>query len=188
MRIEKLKEEYFVAVRHIAYPLNPDTPDEGLTLEQYFEDDSKEDIMAKKDKWNRAAQEAGLPLSDRNYTYNSRLAQELYKWADSKGKGDEFHKGVFRTYFVEGKNIAKPEVLMDLSESIGLSKNKAKEVIETRIFKDAVDADWSRSLEVDPEVVPSLLVNGNLLENPQQYELVDQFMKENRVKKHNANG
>ena len=181
MRIEKLKKDYFVAVRHVAYPLNPDTPEEGLTLEAYFDEDSKEDILEKKEKWQKGAKDAGLPLSDRNYTYNSRLAQELYKWADVEGKGDEFYKGVFRTYFVDGKNIGKPEVLLDLSESIGLSKEKAGEVIETRAFKDAVDKDWSYSLEVDPEVVPSLMINGKLLEHPQEYHLIEQFMAENNV-------
>jgi hypothetical protein len=68
-----------------------------------------------------------------------------------------------------------------------LPQEKAKEVIEIRVFKDAVDADWSRSLEVDPEFIPSLMVNGNLLVNPQQYELYEQFMKDNNVNRRSAN-
>jgi predicted DsbA family dithiol-disulfide isomerase len=31
----------------------------------------------------------------RKKTYNSRLAQELGKWAETKGKGDEYHDAVF---------------------------------------------------------------------------------------------
>ncbi len=130
-----------------------------------------------------AAQEAGLPFGRRTMTYNSRLAQELGKWAESKGQGDVFHKAVFRSYFVEGKNIGRPALLVDLAGAMGLLKQEAQRVIETRTFKQAVDQDWSRSLQVDPEYIPALMINGHLLVNPQKYELFEQFVRDNRVKK-----
>lgn len=70
---------------------------------------------------------------------------------------------------------------MDLARSIELSAKEAQKVLENRTYKEAVDSDWSYSLEVDPEFVPSLKINGKLLVNPQRYELFDQFMKDNRV-------
>ncbi len=130
-----------------------------------------------------AAQEAGLPFGRRTMTYNSRLAQELGKWVESKGQGDAFHKAVFRAYFVEGKNIGRPALLVELAGAMGLSKQEAQRIIETRTFKQAVDQDWSRSLQVDPEYIPSLMINGHLLVNPQKYELFEQFVSDNRVKK-----
>jgi len=36
-----------------------------------------------------AADAEGLPWGTRKMTYNSRLAQELGKWAEEKGRGDE---------------------------------------------------------------------------------------------------
>jgi len=39
--------------------------------------------------------------------YNSRLAQELALWSESKNRGDEFHAAVFKAYFVDSKNIAE---------------------------------------------------------------------------------
>ena len=116
-------------------------------------------------------------------TYNSRLAQELGKWAKSNHKEDAFHDAVFKAYFVDGKNIGQIPVLIDLAGFVGLSKQEAGNVIENRTFKDMVDQDWSRSLQVDPEYVPSLMTNGNLLVNPQRYELFEQFMKANHVMK-----
>ncbi len=130
-----------------------------------------------------AAQEAGLPFGHRTMTYNSRLAQELGKWAESTGQGDAFHNAVFRAYFVEGKNIGRPALLVDLAGAMGLSKQEAQRVIETRTFKQAIDQDWSRSLQVDPEYIPALMINGHLLVNPQKYELFEQFLRDNRVKK-----
>ena len=43
----------------------------------------------------------GLPYGERTMTYNSRLAQELGKWADTQPGGDAIHDALFRAYFVE---------------------------------------------------------------------------------------
>ena len=50
---------------------------------------------------------SALPFGKREKTYNTRLAQELGKWAGQKGKGTLFHDAMFRAFFVEGMNIGK---------------------------------------------------------------------------------
>jgi predicted DsbA family dithiol-disulfide isomerase len=65
-------------------------------------------------------------LGRRKKTYNSRLAQELAKWAESKGKGDSFNEAIFRAYFVDGINIGKVDELVDLAKSIGLPEEEAR--------------------------------------------------------------
>ncbi|NIP49262.1 MAG: dithiol-disulfide isomerase, partial [Gammaproteobacteria bacterium] len=52
-------------------------------------------------------------------TYNSRLAQELGKWAEQMEKGDAFHDAVFKAYFADGLNIADANILADIANSIG---------------------------------------------------------------------
>jgi predicted DsbA family dithiol-disulfide isomerase len=174
-----LKREYEVAVRWTAYPLRPDTPEEGLALEHIFPGKDLDEMNV---RLKRAAKKAGLPFGYRTMTYNSRFAHELSKWAESEGYGDEFHITVFRAYYVDGKNIGKIPVLIELVKRLGLSQKEAKKVIETRAFKDAVDSDWSRSLQVDPEYIPSLMINGQLLVNPQKYELYEQLMRAKNIK------
>jgi len=171
-----------VAVRWTAYPLRTDIPAEGISLEVLF---PGRDIKEMNARLKKAADEAGLPFGYRTMTFNSRLAQELGKWAESKGCGDAFHDAVFRAYFVDGKNIGDVRILMELIKSLGLSRQEAEQVMETRVFKDAVDSDWSRSLQVDPEYIPSLMINGQLLVNPQQYRLFQKFMRDNKVRKRN---
>ena len=94
----------------------------------------------------KTAAELGLPFGKREKTYNSRLSQELGLWAESKNKGDVFHKAAFKAYFVDVKNIAKIPVLVDLAASVELTGEEAAAVLETRAFKAAVDADWNLSL------------------------------------------
>jgi predicted DsbA family dithiol-disulfide isomerase len=99
----------------------------------------------------------GLPLTLRSRTYNSRRAQELGKWAESRGKGDTFHRAVYQAYFVEGVNIALVDELMALAESVGLPADEARGVLMTGSFAPAVDADWHRSQELRITAVPTHL-------------------------------
>lgn len=169
-------------MRWTAYPLHTSIPEEGISLEQTFARTNK-DIEKMNARLKKAADDAGLPFGRRTMTYNSGLAHELGKWAETQGKGDEYHNAVFRTFFVDGRNIGSASVLVDLVKEIGLYGKEAEDIIETRSFKDAVDADWSRSLTIDPEYIPSLMIGEQLLVNPQQYELFEQFMIENNVRK-----
>ena len=95
------------------------------------------DVDQMKARIKRTAEEVGLPMGDRNRTYNSRLAQELGKWAESNAKGDAYHSAVFRAYFVDGKNIAEPQILIELTDSIGLSAETASDVLEERTSQAA---------------------------------------------------
>ena len=131
----------------------------------------------------KVAEELGLPLGERKKTYNSRLAQELAKWAESKGRGDEFHDAVFRAYFVDGKNIGKKEELVALAESVGLPAEEAKKTLQSRSFKDAVDADWAKSHKMGITAVPKFAIDGQTVVGAQPFEVLEQFLKANGVKR-----
>ena len=131
----------------------------------------------------KVADELGLPLGERKKTYNSRLAQELAKWAESKGRGDEFHDAVFRAYFVDGKNIGKREELVALATSVGLPAEEAQTIQQSRTFKDAVDSDWAKSHRMGITAVPTFVIDKQTVVGAQPYEVLEQFLKANGVKK-----
>jgi predicted DsbA family dithiol-disulfide isomerase len=131
----------------------------------------------------KTASDLGLPIGDRQKTYNSRLAQELGLWAESKNKGDVFHMAVFKAYFVDGKNIAKIPVLVDLAASVGLSAEEAAEILATRAFRSAVDADWSLSRERGITAVPTFVMKQDKLVGAQPYDMLEKLMKANGVEK-----
>jgi predicted DsbA family dithiol-disulfide isomerase len=141
------------------------------------------DIPAMLDRLKKVAEELGLPWGTRKMTFNSRLAQEMGKWAEEKGRGEAFHGAVFRTYFVDGKNIAKQEVLLELAKKIGLPVKEGREVLESRSFKEAVDEDWKLSMKWGITAVPTFVVDGHAIVGAQPYEVLEQFLKNNGVKK-----
>ena len=155
---------------------------DGQTLEELFAG-RPVDIEGMKKRLKQVADDLGLPLGDRKKTFNSRLAQELAKWAESMDKGDEFHAAVFKAYYVDGKNIGKTDELVLLAQSIGLSEKEARRVLETRTFKEAVDADWSRSRALGITAVPSFVMGRQAAVGFQPYDVLEQLIKTGQVKK-----
>ncbi|HEJ83835.1 MAG TPA: hypothetical protein ENO25_04630 [Desulfobacteraceae bacterium] len=140
------------------------------------------------DRLRRVAGEEGLPFGRREKTYDSRLAQELGKWAESRDKGELFHKAAFHAYFADGINIARIPNLINLAVKVGLSGPEAKEVLEKRIFKDAVDSDWARSRKMNIIAVPTFMMGSNRLVGGQPYEVLERFIMKNHVMKRPLHG
>ena len=127
------------------------------------------------------ARELELPFGDREMTFNSRLAQELGKWAEQMGKGDAFHDAVFRAYFAEGRNIADVNILADIAGAVGLDAKKAHDMIGARVFREAVDIDWARAYESGVTAVPTFLMNGQTLVGAQTFNALANFVLQNNV-------
>jgi len=139
-------------VRLVCFPLHPETPAEGLLLADLFGGRDLGPIHARLD---RLMDEEGLPHVPRTHTYNSRLAQELGKWADTRPGFEAIHDALYRAYFAENRNIGDVEVLVEAAQSVGLPADEARDVLRQRRFREAVDADWAKSRREGVTGVPT---------------------------------
>lgn len=164
-------------IKWIHFPLHPDTPMEGRTLEDMFAGRGYD--IPKMQAQMRARMEAeGLPYGNRTMTFNSRLAQELAVWADTQPGGEAIHDKLFRAYFVDGENIGDLETLVRLAASIGLPADAAREVLEKRSCKDAVDADWEKSHQYGVTGVPTFVAGRHGVVGAQPYEALEQLVNQ----------
>ena len=177
MRIERLKAEHNVKVEWVHFPLHPDTPAEGRALADLFAGRNV-DRKAMHAQMKARMDAEGLPYGERIMTYNSRLAQELGKWADTQPGGEAIHDALFRAYFVEARDISQPAVLLDIAQRVGLSADGAREVLEKRTFKDAVDADWKLSREYGITGVPTFVVGRHGVVGAQPYEALEELVQQ----------
>jgi len=180
--IEKLKREYQIETLWRGFPLHPEIPEEGISTETLLASNPV-DIDNMRHRMAEMAALVGLPLGQRGKVYNSRLAQELAFWAESKHKGNQFHIEVFKAYFVLGKNIGKIPVLMDVAASIGLDPEEAEDVLSSRVYKPATDLDWSLSRSYNIHVVPTFVMNQHGLFGMQSYETLKRFTETQGVSK-----
>jgi len=168
-----------VKVKWVHFPLHPDTPQEGRSLEDLFAGRGYD--IPKMQAQMRARMEAeGLPYGTRTMTYNSRLAQELGAWADTQPGGEAIHDALFRAYFVDARNIGDPEVLVEIARSVGLDADKAREVLEKRTHKAAVDADWDKSRQYGVTGVPTFVAGNRGVVGAQPYETLEDLIRQAR--------
>jgi len=176
VRIEKLKAEHSVKVEWVHFPLHPETPAEGRSLADLFAG-RQVDRKAMHAQMKVRMDAEGLPYGERTMTYNSRLAQELGKWADTQAGGEALHDALFRAYFVEARDISQPAVLLDIVERLGLSVEGAREVLEKRTFEAAVDADWALSRQYGITGVPTFVVGRYGVVGAQPYEALEALVQ-----------
>jgi len=182
VRTDRLRAEYQIEFRYTLFPLHPDTPDEGLSLQELFAGRSF-DIDAMQARLARLMAEEGLPFSQRTMTYNSRPAQELAKWAEMQGGGDGIHDALYRAYFVDGLNIALIDNLMTVVRQLGLPEDEARDVLLSRRFRDAADADWRRCRSLGVTAVPTFVVGRNGIVGAQPYEVLERLVVEGGAEK-----
>jgi predicted DsbA family dithiol-disulfide isomerase len=179
VRIEKLQKEHNVKVEWVHFPLHPETPAEGRSLADLFAGRNV-DRKAMHEAMKARMDAEGLPYGERTTTYNSRLAQELGKWADTQPGGEALHDALFRAYFVEARDISQPAVLLEIAERVGLPIDAAREVLEKRTFKAAVDADWALSRQYGVTGVPTFVAGRHGVVGAQPYEALEELVRRAR--------
>jgi predicted DsbA family dithiol-disulfide isomerase len=176
VRVEKLKAAFGIETKLVHFPLHPDTPMEGRSMAEFYAGRGI-DPEAAYQRMKKLMDAEGLPYGKRTHTYNSRLAQELGKWADTQPGGEAIHDKLYQAYFVESRNIADIDLLVDIAASVGLPADEARKVLEERRFSDAVDADWQKSHQYGVTGVPTFVADRHGVVGAQPYEVLEQLVE-----------
>lgn len=157
-------------VRWRYFPLHPDTPEEGRSLEDLFRGTGI-DFKAGAQRMKALTRVEELPFNPgRNMTYNSRKAQELAKWAETTPLSDKFNQELYRAYFVDGANLAKLDVLLSIVEECGLPAEEARDVFQNASYAEVVDRDWAEARELGVTGIPTFICGGYGLVGAQPFE------------------
>ena len=170
-------------MKWVHFPLHPETPKEGRALTDLFKGRSEQELQVRQAQMKGLMDQEGLPYGNRTHTYNSRLAQEIGSWADTQEGGEVIHDALYKAYFVDAKNIGEADILLEIVEANGLSVEKARQVLERRSFKDAVDEDWRKSHQYGVTGVPTFVASGHGVIGAQTNETLEKFLESVGVEK-----
>ena len=148
---------------------------EGKSLKDLFKGRESQ-VQAFQQQIKSVADQECLPYGERTMTYNSRLAQELGSWADTKDNGEPLHDILYRAYFVDNLNISDVDVLVQLAEQAGLDGDEAREVLTDRRFSEKVDNDWKKAQSLGLSGVPTFVSSELYVVGCQSYDVLMRFV------------
>ena len=125
-----------------------------------------------------AREHYGLEINDGPFGIDSRPALILDKYAESQGKGTQFHEEVFRAYWQEAKSIEDESVLKEMMTRVGLDAAHFDSVLRNAEYESAVDADIAQAYAYGLQGVPALIFNDKyLVSGAQPYEVLKQVVE-----------
>lgn len=157
--VDRLRQQYDIEVNWSPFPLHPETPPEGMLLSDLFRG---ADIDAMHARLYAMMDELGLEHCDRERLFNTRKAQELALWAatDNEEAAEKLIGLLFRAYFVENRNLADADTLLDVVERAGLDRAEAADVLRQGTMAKAVDEAWARARQHQISGVPAFIGGG----------------------------
>lgn len=106
------------------------------------------------------AKNTGLEFNlDNAIVANSFNAHRLIQLAKTKGLGDEAEEGLFRAYFVEGKDFGNLEVLVEIGKIIGLTDIEVQDALTNDDYSYSVNQDIQEAQNLGIRGVPFFIFN-----------------------------
>ena len=154
--VEKLKEEYNVEVEWRPFYLRPDTPPEGMELPEYIE---RARANGSEERLRSMASSYGMEFRSTERIYNTRLAHEATEHAREHGRGNEFHKILFRAVYAEGRDPGSWDVLRSVAEEVGLSADEMQSDVESEKYTTNVAEQVQWAYQIGVSGVPTYVIN-----------------------------
>ena len=141
-----------------SFQLNPDLDTAGINTVEYLtsvKGMSKSQVEASLGGIRAAGEEKGIAFNfDTALAVNTGAAHRLIQLAKEKGKGSEAEELLFKAHFTEGRNVASPEVLVEIGLALGLSEEEVKNSQTDARYAEAVDLDLYEARQLGVRGVP----------------------------------
>jgi len=154
--VDQLKAEYQVDVEWRPYYLRPDTPPEGMELSEHI---LRARASGSEERLQHMANMHGMEFISTRRIYNTRIAHEATEYARVHGKGNEFHRVVFRKVYAEGEDPSKWDVLRSAAEEVGLDGEDMQMVVDSGKYTTEVATQVQHAYQIGVTGVPTYVIN-----------------------------
>lgn len=163
--IERLDGQVDIKLRWHPFELNPDMGPEGQNLSEHIKEKyglTPDQSAENRDRISMMGENVGFDIrfSSDSRIYNTFDAHRMLYWAGKEGKQTELKLALFRAYFQEGENPGDHGVIKRAAEEVGLSSEKADEILGSDMFAKEVRAEEEEFRNAGISSVPTYVVNG----------------------------
>ncbi len=150
-------------VRWRAFQLNPGMPPEGMDRQSYLEAKfgGAENARRIYDQIAAVGAEVGIEFAFEpiQRTPNTVDAHRLIRMGAAVDREDAVVEGLFRGYFLEGRDIGETGVLVEIADEAGLDRLEAAEYLTGEWERANVEAEDMAGRQAGITGVPTFIVN-----------------------------
>jgi predicted DsbA family dithiol-disulfide isomerase len=145
-----------IAVRYHPFLLDPATPPEGVDLRERLRKKYGGDPEAMFARVEAAARDAGIPLDFARVrrTVPTLPAHTLLRHAAPLGTQQALARALFDAYFLEGRDVGKPDVLAELATRHGFEADAVRTLLADPAELEQTRADAAAMVEQGITGVP----------------------------------
>ena len=133
-----------------------DTPPEGRELSERIK---RARANGSEDRLRSIATSYGMEFKSTERIYNTRLAHEATEFAREQGKGNEFHRVIFRMVYAEGKDPSQWDVIRSAAQEVGLDGEALQKAVESETYKVNVEEQVRWAYQIGVTGVPTYVIN-----------------------------
>lgn len=158
-RIEKLKEEFNFEIEWKSFEIHPETPADSIDLKEFY---PTSDLEAIKDYLENFGSDVDIKINNTRLS-NSQLSLQAGEFAKTQGMFEVFQQEVFCSYFDEGKDIGRKDVLLEIAEKIGLNKAELIAYLNSPEAKERVNNSSRGAIDSGINGVPTFIIGNEVV-------------------------
>jgi len=167
------------------FELNPTMGPEGADAPEYLIAKygmTREQLVENRQRIAERGAAVGFTFGERKHVWNTFDAHRLLHWAGVEGPPGSQHalkKALLQAYHGEGRNPAAHEALLELAGAVGLSGDRAREVLANNEFDDEVREAERFWQQAGIDGVPAVVINRrHLIQGGQPPEVFAQALRQ----------
>ena len=165
------------------FELNPQMGPDGQDIDQHIAQKygiGPEQMTSNREAIRQRGAELGFQFGARNRIYNTFDAHRLLHWAGMLGRESQraLKHALLRTYFTAGEDVSSHDVLVRAADEVGLDPIRAREILASDEFADAVRERQRHYAGRGIRAVPSVILDdAQLIMGGQPVEVFEQALR-----------
>ena len=154
--VDKLKQEFDLAVEWLGFEIHPETPWEGMLLTTLF---PHADVDSITQNLRTMGAPFGLSFEKIVTISNSRLSLEASEFAKQHNRFDLFHRTLFESYFSQRRDIGNLEVLTLVGKQAGLDTEALREALLCGTYRPVIESVRQEAARLGVTAAPTFIIN-----------------------------
>ncbi|HSV51348.1 MAG TPA: DsbA family oxidoreductase [Burkholderiaceae bacterium] len=184
--LERVGSEVKAELHFQPFELNPQMPPGGQDVTEHLTEkygSTPAQQAANREAIRQRGADVGFTFrkEGRNRIYNTFNAHRLLHWAETQGEGQQvaLKKAFLKAYFTDGESPESHEVLLRAVADVGLDLARAREILESNEYADAVRERERFYTDHGIHSVPAVIINDrHLISGGQPVEVFEQALRQ----------